>query len=210
MALNFILDPSGFPMVKLDKQNFFIHLLPVTRYQFERFICASPKKEYGDSRYEAIETMNPRVTPAKIDSSNYEGVFISGITPEEALDFLNFQGEGFDLPKVEEWQDAYRYLKNHAEFVREFPEFSSEGITGKILKRISELPGNFFDKTFMNNCLVEWVRDGKSFAGSGSPRSSFHENAYNPESEIWRPFNTNKRMRHFGFRGVKRMEAEGG
>lgn len=206
MALNFILDLSGFPMVKLEKKGFYIHLLPVTRYQFERFICSSGKKGYGDSWYETIESLNHRVSPAKIDSSNYEGAFISGVTPAEAMDFIGMMGANYDLPTVEEWREAYLFLKNVTGSGNDFSVSLSEGVAAKVMKSIARLPGNFFDKTFMNNCLVEWVRKGNGFAGLGSPRSTFHENAYNPEVDIWRPFNVNNRMHFFGMRGVMRIE----
>ena len=206
MALNFILDPFGFPMVKSEKRKFYIHLLPVTRYQFERFICSSGKTGYGDSWYDIIESLNHRVSPAKIDSTNYEGAFISGITPTEAMDFISLMGENFDLPTVEEWREAYRFLEKETGSVKNFSVSLSEGIAAKVMKSITKLPGSFFDKTFMNNCLVEWVRDGKGFAGLGSPRPTFHENAYNPEVDIWRPFNVNNRMHFFGLRAVRREE----
>lgn len=205
MALNFILDPFGFPMVELKKRNLFIHLLPVTRIQFERFISISGKG-YGDSWYEAVESLNSRVSPAKIDSENYEGAFIGGITPSEAMDFIHSLGKSYDLPTVEEWQDAYVFLRKEGASVNDFSTIPAEGAAVKMLRNIAKLSGNLFDRTFMNNCMVEWVRQGRGYAGSGSPRPVFHENAYNPEVDIWNPFNVNKRMRHFGFRVVKRTE----
>ncbi len=204
MALNFILDPLGFPMVKLEKTGFYIHLLPVTRYQFERFICRSGIKGYGDSWYEIVESLNHRISPVKIDHTNYEGAFISGITPMEAMDFICFLGKDFDLPTVEEWREAYHYFGKEIGSGNEFPVSLSEGIAAKVMKSITKLPGGFFDKTLMNNCLVEWVRMGKEYAGLGSPRPAFHENVYNPESDIWKPFNISNRMHFFGFRGIMR------
>lgn len=206
MALDFILDPLGFPMIKLDKKGFFIHLLPVTRCQFERFISRTEKQGYGDSWYEVIESLNHRVSPAKINPDNYEGTFISGVTPAEALDFISLLGKNYDLPTVEEWREAYLFLRKETGSVTDFPVSLPGGPAVKILGSVAKFPGSFFDKTFMNNCLVEWVRKGKSFAGLGSPRPQFHENAYNPEVDLWRPFNVNNRMHFFGFRAILRAD----
>jgi hypothetical protein len=81
-----------------------MHLLPVTKLQFERFLCDA--SVYGDSWYEGLLALNPRVSPRRADAASREGLLLTGVLPDEALAFAAWCGPEYDLPTVDEWRAA--------------------------------------------------------------------------------------------------------
>jgi len=203
MAIDIVFDPIGFPLMRLDDMDFYIHLLPIAKIQFERFICSVNKAGYGDKWYETSIRLNPRISPSRINENNYEKAFISGILPNEAVEFAHWLGKDYKLPTYKQWRQAYRLAKT-APDIGSFIESSKiDGMSKKILDGLTAFLRDTLSLTLMNNGLVEWVRGNDEFLGLGSPRPSFYENAYDPEIDSWRPFKTSRRMPFFGFRLVR-------
>ena len=78
-------DPCGFPVIPVESLGLSVHLLPVAKVQFERFL-AEPN-DYGDSWYEELLALNPRSSHTRLDNETRERAFLTGVVPEEARAF---------------------------------------------------------------------------------------------------------------------------
>lgn len=103
-------DRVGFPMVWIEEIGAFMHWLPVTKIQFERFIAATSDPLFDDTWYRRVLELNPRETVSRIGPENYGNAFLTGILPDEACRFAAWCGREYSLPSLEEWQRAYAAL----------------------------------------------------------------------------------------------------
>src|SRR5205807_608912 len=111
-CMQWSLDRTGFPVLELPELRLAVHLLPVSKLQFERFL-AEPVMEaglFGDSWYEAVVAVSPRLALREAQPTNYEAQFLGGILPAEAERFARWLGSGYDLPRVETWRQADEFL----------------------------------------------------------------------------------------------------
>jgi len=204
MQLWYDYDKTGFPIILLD--NFSIHLTPVARVQLETFA-----NETGS--FIELSQLNPTTSYDELDSDSYERLFVTGITPEEALAFAKWLGDDFDLPTLDEWHDVYRRLQST--FI-ELPQPTSEPASAffsklyALLPRIRYLRDSSFkhvglELALMRGGLVEWVSSGDEYIGVGAPRNIFHPNTWNPLKDEIRPIRIEQRIHFFGFRLVRRV-----
>src|SRR4051812_25305456 len=108
-------DRTGFPVLDLPELGLAVHLVPVSKPQFERFL-AEPVAEgglFGDAWYESVLAVSPRLSIRDAQPANYESLFLGGILPTEAERFARWLGTGYDLPKVESWRRVDEYLSMH-------------------------------------------------------------------------------------------------
>jgi hypothetical protein len=115
VPLPFETDPTGFPMVWVEEIGAWMHWLPVTKAQFERFLAgvrAAPDLAFDAAWYEHLLALNPRVAPAGIRAENYRNALLTGVVPSEAQRFAAWLGEGFALPTLDEWLRAWSALKS--------------------------------------------------------------------------------------------------
>lgn len=201
-SVEIIADPFGFPMFKTGGMDFYMHLWPVSKVQFERFIYETNTPGYSDGWYDSVLSLNPRITARKINRDNYEGAFITGITPPDAAAFSRRIGDDFEIPEGSRWREAFGELESLAEKGLNLPAGLNE--QAKIMaEKLARISTNILDFTLMKNGLVEWVMSGGRYLGLGSPRASFHENVYDPMMDYWKPFNINSPMSFFGFRLIR-------
>lgn len=104
-------DPTGFPMVWFKQLGAFVHWLPVTKIQFERFLCAAPDAYFDAAWYGTVLSLNPRVTPREISPDNYWQALMTAVRPAEAQRYASWCGDGFRLLSEEEWMVLYRALR---------------------------------------------------------------------------------------------------
>jgi hypothetical protein len=200
---NLDVDKTNFPLVKLKDGSVF-GLWPVTKIQFERFICESG--EYGDKRYETACELNPRVSYRNIDKKNYEGIFMSGINPDDALKYTRWLGEGFDIPTINEWRHYYRLLiQEHSPENVEMELSPAADAIGKVLLRISR---NALQFTLMEHGFVEWVHKDTGYAGLGVPRSAYYSNTCRPLTDIVDEIRLEPVPKFIAFRVIKRCVNE--
>lgn len=203
MQLCYEYDKTGFPLILLD--NFSIHLMPVTRVQFEIFINET------DS-FPELWQLNPPISYGELDANNYERLFVTGATPEEALAFAKWLGDDFDLPTLDEWRKVYGQLQST--FI-ELPEPTGEPAKAfcnqlyACLPRVHYLRDSSFkhlglELSLMRDGLVEWVSCGNEYIGVGAPRNRFHPNTWKPLQDEIRPIHTGQRIHFFGFRLMRR------
>ena len=197
-------DPSGFPLIAVAESGLEVHLLPVTKVQFERFL-AEPNA-FGDTWYEQILPGNPRIPPHGLTTENREGLFLSGVLPGEALAFARWLGEDYDLPPVQEWRAAYAALQGAPLYLPPLLSQCPARPVGPILEGlVAQLcPSSLLDLSLMRGGLVEWVRQDSGWAGLGSPRPAFQPNLWDPLAETVRPIRPGERVPYFGFRLVRR------
>jgi hypothetical protein len=109
----FATDPAGFPMVWVEAIAAWMHWLPVTKAEFERFLAATGRAAGGTGIagwYDHLLAMNPPVAPARVHGENYRHALLTGIVPREAQRFAAWLGEGFTLPTLDEWLRAWSAL----------------------------------------------------------------------------------------------------
>lgn len=99
--MEFIIDASGAPAVKLSEGKY-IQILPVTRYQFERFIW---KRMPSWCDYEKALEETGRISPDEVTEENFASAFMTNVNFDEALEFSQWLGGR--LPTVREWDSAY-------------------------------------------------------------------------------------------------------
>ena len=154
--MEFIIDRSGAPAVKFSETKY-IHILPVTKYQFERFIW---KTSPSWCDYEKIIEDTGRVSPNGINRKNLSSAFLTNVNFEEALEFSKWLG--VRLPTVKEWDEASdivfreeRLFENALKYMTEIKE--KQKIDRRILKLIDSLCKLGIKRKDLNNVIGELV-----------------------------------------------------
>ena len=197
-------DKTGFPLLVIPDVELEVHLLPVSKLQIEQFIAETTGS--GTAWYQELLTLNPAPTQNAVDLGNREQFFISGVRPAEACAFARWLGDGFDLPTAAEWRAIYHSFQNER-----FPsgsiffDWATEPVNRLVKKLLEHHPRrNMREITLMRGGLVEWVRKNDAWIGLGAPRPSFYPNLWNPAHNHVKPIHSERRMRYFGFRLVRR------
>lgn len=200
------LDRTGFPLVAIEQMALEVHLLPITKIQFEPFVADS--EAVNQTAYLSMLVLNPAIDPAEFTAEGRERLFIGGTLPEETLAFARWLGQGFDLPTTREWRLIYRSLRRMALPRHRLSSVLDEGPARLIVDKLASDSRAFsmLDLSLMNGGLVEWVQAEPGWAGLGAPRPSFHANLWDPLTNLVRPIRPDERLAYFGFRLVRRDE----
>lgn len=193
-------DKTGFPWVVAEEIGLAFLLWPVSKVQFERFMSESNR--YGDRWYEELLSLNPRLSYRHFSPEIYERIFIAGVLPEEAIDFGNWLGGKADLPTVQEWRSIYRFLQGRWRYPD--PPATLSPAASTLWKELQRCVQTVVEFALMQGGMVEWVKAEKQFVGLGSPRASFHPNAWDPLTDTVKPLKRG-RIPFFGFRLVRRL-----
>lgn len=197
-------DALGFPIVHVGTLDLWMSLLPITKVQFERFIAE--ENSFGDSWYDEVLNISPRHSWRNIASDARESLFITAISPPEALAFAAWLGKDFDLPTSEEWSQIYRLMQRTPlprELLQAFTGHPvAKSIVDSILSQVE--PSNMAQMSLLQGGIIEWVHQGQEFVGLGKPRARFLKTVFDPEIDepLYSPGNV--RSRYFGFRLVRR------
>lgn len=220
--MEIIFDKTGFPMARVNPENFWIHVWPITKIQFEIFLCEEPNSEMDANWYSQVLSNNPRITPARITSKNYWQLFIAGIHPDKVQTFAEWNGKGYSIPTAAEWYSAYKYLSEPvvssdllAELVEKSSEIKIDPLVAEIDQKLCAVvldvsknsKANLIDRFLMRRGMVEWVRligESGEWGGMGDPNplSNWSTTAIVSQGrpEIVRNLN----VKHYGFRLIKR------
>lgn len=199
-------DRTGYPMLHVEPLGCFVHLFPVTRTQFEKFISSAGPPHIDDGWYAARLRHNPRVSYRRVWRDNYEGLFATGVALAEAEAFASWLGEGdrpFSLLDAEEWKECYRWLRMKSVTAPppQVKELSALAVWQFIQTQLS--PPDSGGLALMSGGLMEWVGYRGSwrerpFCGLGLPRPHF---ATQPFRTIFQPYLPNvDAPLDFGFR----------
>ena len=197
-------DRTNFPLVAVDEAAVEVHLLPVTKIQFERFTAEASGVD--EAQYQEMLALNPTVSPEIFTADNREQLFVTGILPDEALAYARWLGEGFDLPTSGEWRAVLGALQRVPPPRRQRLTDFIDGDAGLIVDKLShQLPiRTMADFTLLQGGLVEWVRHERHLVGLGAPRPEFHPNLWDPLVNVVKPLQLDERLPYFGFRLVRR------
>lgn len=209
------IDRSGFPLIYVEPLEAFVHLFPITKAQFERFLAEDNPPEWSDTAYGQLLACNPRTAPDQIRPRPYEQMLLTGIVPEEVPAFARWLGQEYELLDLDEWCTARRWLAGQ-QATAPPPDLTAQGLSimaGQTWQALlSETQAaTLLDLSLMVNGIVEWVynpaavRPAQQYVGMGLPRSSFFHTT-KAEDEPLRPIDTTRRMRHFGFRLIRRRQ----
>jgi hypothetical protein len=202
-------DRCGYPVLELPSARLAVHLLPVVKQQFERFL-AEPGS-FGDGWYEEILTISPRVPLSESSPDPFELLLLGGIQPNEVAPFANWFGSGFDLPTAEEWRLVDEDLAAIQVTETEIQLLQADSALHPTARRIlgwlieSHRPQTWGELALFRGGLLEWVRTGPAQYGAlGVPRPEFQAMIVNPQRDSpVRPVDPSKRYRFFGFRLFK-------
>lgn len=100
-------DPAGFPMIWCEEVGAYVHWLPVTKIQFEYFLCDVPDAYFDGAWYERLLGLNTRISPGRVTPSNYWHTLMTGLQPSEAHRFAAWCGDEYRLPSAEQWATVY-------------------------------------------------------------------------------------------------------
>ncbi len=211
-------DRTGFPMVLMPELGLYVHVLPVTKMQFEHFLCDATDGHFDSRWYDEIRRLNPRVSARRIWSGNYWNAFLSGILPAEAERFAVWCGPGYRLLQTSEWQRVYQALESHdapsleeADMLDDLAPHHRELIT-KVECAVEEAclqSGDLCrmtERMLMRMGLIEWTAiEGPSpnlWAGLGEPHPSFCGNLFDLSvGDLIQPADgETQRLASFGFR----------
>lgn len=186
------------------------HLLPVTKFQLERFLADT--NEFSDSWYDEILLLNERMSFRRFADQLREQLFATGLLPQEISQFAAWLGREFRLPTTEEWRALYTAL-DRLEFnptqVQPILEACPRPESKAILTQLASCPFNTWAEfALMRGGLVEWVANGQKFVGLGCPRPSFQPNLWDPMLDTIIPLSPTERIHYFGFRLVSDIEPE--
>lgn len=224
-TLQFKLDPIGFPMVWVAEIKAHMHWLPVTKIQFEHFLCSTSDSRFDAAWYKRVNDLNQRISPSNVRENNYWQIFITGIRPSEAQRFAEWCGPGYTLPTLQEWHTAYQALKaqpavqdaltgmSAAHALRERPQavlskVASAALTAFRQLEIAPTP-MLADQMLLRGGVMEWVEwqgQRTRWGGMGQPNRRFHSILFKPDNgrpdEVINP--EGDPLRYYGFRLIER------
>lgn len=190
-------DRTGFPMIKVDSLNAYVHFWPLTKLQFEIFICSRPDNRFSEEVYNELITLNPRISPNDVNDRNFWRAFITGLRPTEAELIAQWYGDDYEVPTLEEWHEAFiefeKLLPIPTTLIEQHTSTNARIrlLTKKLLQagdratRATASKPQLVDQMLMRGGVVEWVRYDHDPSWAGKGRS--HQGLYSMLSEPRRP-----------------------
>jgi hypothetical protein len=214
-----IADRAGFPLVWIDAIGAYMHWLPVTKLQFERFIATQAAPGFDDGWYERVLDLNPRAAVAQLAPENYWRALITGVRPEEARQFAAWCGEEYAVPTLEDWRRSYAALATAAavpggvsvllpaagEPVRAL--LSAIESSAAAARPASSEERTLADQMLMRRGVLEWVeRKGgpASWGGMGEPATGLRTLWSIAKGPVTPRGEGSSRSHVFGFRLIMR------
>jgi hypothetical protein len=219
-----VCDRAGAPMIWVDAIGAYIHWLPVSKLQFEYFLCDQPGTRFDQKWYNEILKLNARIPPAGVQRANYWQALLTGIRPDEANAFVEWNNEAYDgvyaLFTRDLWFQAYQALRSEPPLaVNHFNDLPLQPRMKTLVERFSavtqSLPATAgamtrADQMLMRQGVLEWVscqgdRRGE-WGGFGQPNRDFFSLLYSPDrGDPYFPARFEEgRLMQFGFRLLRR------
>ncbi|ODS34709.1 MAG: hypothetical protein SCARUB_00145 [Candidatus Scalindua rubra] len=156
--MEFMIDRSGAPAIKFSGTKY-IYILPVTKYQFERFIW-STAPSWCD--YEKIIEDTGRISPHEINIKNLSSAFLTNINFEEAQEICRWLCGR--LPTVKEWDEVYEMVFSNYLLFDEALKYMTEmkekrKIDIRILKLLEHLHRLGIKRRDLNSSIGELVSE---------------------------------------------------
>lgn len=218
MAASVLTDRAGFPMIHVEGLDGYLHWLPVTKIQFEAFLCEHPSATFDQQWYDEILSLNPRISPRAVQATNYWQSFITGITPGEAERYADWCGADYALLHQKEWIDTYHRLREMPP--RSVADLTALNLAPRIRSLIERLDavfraqspnGSLADQMFLRLGVKEWVVCGgpkqSPWGAWGQPNRAFFgsiRDDLEATSPVFPPEVETRRLHAFGFRLIRR------
>jgi hypothetical protein len=199
----------------------YLHLLPVTKVQFEYFLCDTTDPRFGAEMYEEVLADNPRISPGQVRGDNYFQAFLTGLRAGEGQAFADWCGQDrdelYELPTVDEWYRAYDEFKGRPALALD--EVLQLGLAPRaetLVRRLERAAEplqaqrggrrDLADSLYLRQGIFEWVRGPDDrWGGAGLPHARFTPGIINLDAHEPRwPKNDDTRHRGFGCRLLKR------
>jgi hypothetical protein len=195
------IDRTSYPLIRIDPLRSYIHLFPIAKIQFERFIADHSQSSWSDEEYAELLRLNPRASFRAKRCTNYEQLFLTGITPEESTAFGAWLGDEYGLPDQQQWLTCYDWMANQP--IPEPPEGISDDAFAIWQIIVAERkPRTLLDLSLMSEGIKEWVKIvGKTdrYGGLGCPVQRFHTLSRNPRTLVHLT-TLEPRLNAYGFR----------
>ena len=190
-----ILDRTNFPMVRIEQFDCYVNFLPITKIQFEYFLCDRvASRGFDEAWYHQRLQQNPRCAPSQVNSDNFHNAFLTSIKPNVETQLFGEWLVGPDyvakLPELAEWNAIYDALKAESEI--NFSEVQNlEGINRRAVELIRNLRSlnrasivanspfaggaqssnnsvrKLTHQLLYQGGILEWVSDGNEWGGRG-------------------------------------------
>lgn len=199
------IDRAGYPMILVKPLGAYLHLFPITKSQFERFLATEKESGWGDDKYGEVLQLNPRMSYRATESTRFERLLLTGIKPAEATAFGNWLGTEFSLPDKQQWLAAFDWMETQP--VPNPPSGTAEDAVAiwELLSR-SRSVRTLLDLSLMAEGVKEWVNLGgktEHFGALGRPVRRF--DTLNRDARLLSTGNsTDTRLKPFGFRLLAR------
>ncbi len=171
-------DPLWFPIIRFGERNRWMSFLPITRVQFEHFLC-DPKTpvEYSGNWYEQnmpslTAQGRPRLGIHMYQETNYFDCFLRNLDPIDGVNNLtNWYDQCFPvhleiigsrLPRDEEWVACYRSMATQPPLAES--QLKSLGLSWRasaILRRLWSLSpkwNSLAEQMFLVKGVFEWSK----------------------------------------------------
>jgi len=198
-------DSSGYPLIFVEPLDAYVHLFPVTKPQFEKFIASGRKPGFGDEWYTALLELNPRVSYRSTDVSSRHGLFMTGVTTDEASDFSRWLGRDYRMLTAGDWATCSNWFATQdavslPDELRDRLSQDAAAIWDLIETQWLNGQPTLQDLSLMKQGILEWVveRPGR-YCGVGEPASS---KLQRKASDPVRPLG---RLKNLGFRLCARL-----
>lgn len=188
-------DTTGFPMIWVEPLKCYVNFLPITKIQFEYFLCDRVvSRQFDEAWYTERLSANPRISPQQVSFDNFEKAFITGLIPRDETkvfgDWLVGREYFTTLPEADDWNHIYQHFKDTPEIDTSKFE-NAEGINARSLdllrslKMISNAGASrraIFDdqpassssgsrslihQMLMQNGILEWVSQNNDWGAKG-------------------------------------------
>ncbi|MEN1680456.1 MAG: hypothetical protein AAGJ46_12760 [Planctomycetota bacterium] len=223
-----VLDRVGFPLIQVEPLGGYLSFLPITKYQFEYYICdPSAGRNFGEQWYASATRTNRRRPAAALTIEDYWNAFMTSVTPAECRQFAEWYADDesqlCDLPTDNEWRAAYEHLASK-------PTIDPAAITGlpdvnprarQLVTRLTTLRSqqpltaasslapptaatkeadSLADQMLMRRGVFEWVRLADGWGGRGQPPASIGGGGIAPHNGSPRQPTSDENQPYYGFR----------
>lgn len=213
MPSQIILDKANFPLIWIEPIQAYIHLLPITKLQFENYIADYRYVQNAGFYLDAIK-LNPRIPPYGFSVDNYWRLFVTGLTITEIRGFIGWEGSDFGLPSSEEWIKTNQYLCNidsNEVLAKVKAERRINRFAKVILSKLDNIikPKSALDLSLQFNCFLEWVQskgENNKYSVIGRPNTQLFPMIQEKVLKEIPVFDYERRTAHFGFRLINRSK----
>ena len=199
------IDRSGYPLIHIEPLRCYLHLFPIAKAQFERFLAGENAGDWGDREYVEMLKSNPRASYRAPSQPKYEQLFLTGVRPKEANAFGAWLGDAYSLPDERQWLAAYDWLANQP-VPAPPPDLAEDALAIWQIIVAQQSPTRLLDLSLMCEGVREWVTlvdSVEKHGGMGCPTSRFPTLSRNPRKLV-SVTTTETRQDAYGFRLLAR------